>query len=160
MNRLRFDHTARMPKTDWQFETERLRGLLHQYAERRGFAERFDELSHNSRPDVVRVDRERRPRKVFVGNAWIANLAGHATCVTTDEIRCHMRDFRQCVNWGVGGLFAIATNSLGAGLDWVAVLNAMAQREGLTDADLPSFRIKRIGRNAWLVASEQFESVS
>src|SRR5487761_1644881 len=128
MNRLRFDHTARMPKTDWQFETERLRGLLHQYAERRGFAERFDELSHNSRPDVVRVDRERRPRKVFVGNAWIANLAGHATCVTTDEIRCHMRDFRQCVNWG-------------------AVLNAMAQREGLTDADLPSFRIKRIGRN-------------
>ncbi|HQU42737.1 MAG TPA: hypothetical protein PK867_07990 [Pirellulales bacterium] len=160
MNRLRFDCAARMPKADWRFETERLRRLLHQYAERRGFAERFDELSHHSRPDVVRVDRERRPRKVFVGNAWTADLAGHAAGVTTDEIRCHMRDFRKCVSWGVGGLFAIATNSLGAGLDWVAVLDAMAQREGLTGADVPSFRIKRIGRNAWLVTSQQFESAS
>jgi hypothetical protein len=158
MNRLRFDCAARMPKADWRFELERLRGLLHQYAERRGFAQQFDELSDNSRPDVVRVDRERRPRKVFVGNAWIANPAGDATCVTADEIRCHLRDFRQCVSWGVGGLFTIATNRLGAALDWVAVANTMAQTEGLTDTD--RFRIKRIGRNAWLVTSQQFESAS
>jgi hypothetical protein len=154
MNRLRFDCPVRMPKADWRFEMERLRRLLHQYAERRGFAQRFDELSDNSRPDVVRVDRERRPRKVFVGNAWIANVAGHATCVTTDEIRCHMRDFRKCVNWGVGGMFAVAANNLGGALHWVAVLNTMAEREGLSDAGVPSFRMKRISRNAWLVASE------
>lgn len=157
MNRLRFDCPARTPTADWRFEMERLRRLLHQFAERRGFAQRFDELSDSSRPDVVRVDRERRPRQVFVGNAWIADVAGQATCVTMDEIRCQMRDFRKCVNWGVGGMFAIATNNLGVALDWVAVLNTMAESEGLSDADIPSFSVNRISRNAWLVASEQFE---
>lgn len=158
MNRLRFDCLATVPKADWRFEMERLRGLLHQYAEHRGFAQRFDELSDHSRPDVVCVDRERRPRKVFVGNAWLANLAGHETCITADELRCHMRDFRKCVSWGVGGLFAVATNNLGAALDWTVMLNTMAEREGLGDSGVPGFRIKRISRNAWLVALEKFES--
>lgn len=157
MNRLRFDRPLRMPKADWRFEIERLRRLLHQYAERCGFAQRFDELSDNSRPDVVRVDRERRPRMVFVGNASIADVAGDAMCVTTDGIRCHMRDFRKCVSWGVGGMFAVATNNLGAALGWVAVLNTMAETEGLSDADTPCFGIKWISRNAWLVAWERFE---
>lgn len=157
MNRLRFDRPAWTPKADWRSEIERLRCVLHQYAERRGFAQRFDELSNKSRPDVVRVDRERRPRMVFVGNASIANVAGDATCVTTDDIRCHMRDFCKCVSWGVGGMFAVATNNLGVALGWVAVLNKMAETEGLSNADIPRFGIKWLSRNAWLVAWEWFE---
>ena len=153
MNRLKFDDAVRLAEADWHFEKRRLQRLLHQYAERSGFVHQFDQLSQNSSPDVVRTDRDRRPRKVFVGNVSPTEQGTPVTTLRIDEIHGHLRDFGCCVRWGTGGFFAIATNSLGAALKWSPVLNTLSEMEGLTDADggQPNFRIKNLGQRAWIV---------
>lgn len=156
MNRLRFNNAAWMPKTDRRFESLRLQHLLHRYAECRGFAHRFEELSSNSRPDVVRTDRERRPRSVFVGNAAIASDAA-AAGIALHRHQQHLHDFHQCVRWGVGGLFAIATDSLAVALDLSPRINLMAASEKLIDVGAANFRVERFGIDAWLIILRRFE---
>ena len=159
MNRLWFNNAAWMPKTDRQSESLRLRHLLHRYAECQGFVHRFEELSSNSRPEVVRTDRERRPRRVFVGNTAIASDVAAAS-VMLHRHRQHLHDFRQCVQWGVGGLFAIATNSLAVALGLSPRINLMAENEDLIDADLASFRVESFGERAWMIVLRRFKGVS
>lgn len=156
MNRLRFKHAAWMPKTDRRFESLRLQHLLHRYAESRGFAHRFEELSPNSRPDVVRTDRERRPRRVFIGNTAIASDVGVAPIMLHRQ-RQHLHDFHQCVRWGVGGLFAIATNDLAVALDLSPKISLMAEREQLIDMRVASFRVESFGEGAWMIILRRFE---
>lgn len=159
MNRLRFNNAAWMPKTDRPFESLRLQHLLHRYAESRGFAHRFEELSSNSRPDVVRTDRERRPRRVFIGNTAIASDAA-AACGLLHRHSQHLHDFHQCVRWGVGGLFAIATNNLAVALDLSPKINLMAESEELIDSGVASFRVENFGEDAWMVILRRFEGTS
>lgn len=158
MNRLRFINAAWMPKTDRRIESLRLQQLLHRYAETRGFAHRFEELSSNSRPDVVRTDRERRPRRVFIGNIAIGSDA--AAAAMFDRHQQHLHDFYQCVRWGVGGLFTIATNHLAVALDLSPRINRLVAKVEFIDARAAHFRVESLGEDAWMVILRRFEDAS
>lgn len=131
-------------------EHKRLESILDAWAVQLGYEKRYTQLPNGQRPDVLRDFNE----SVFIGDAKDATNETPKTTQTLRRIDSYMQQFGYLLVRGYhGGHFAIATNDGEVAQEWVAVLNLLAIKEGLSGPDhtAPNFKVLEVNEDTWIV---------
>lgn len=134
-------------------EHDRLQSDLDAWAAGRSFSNSYPALPSGKRPDVLRSDKEKK--YLFIGDAKNAENETCKNAETCDRLDNYFKEFAEFISVGwQGGTLAVATNTESDANNWVQVLNTLAMKNRLVNADQSRavFRVEKISsKKTWII---------
>ncbi|HRQ70517.1 MAG TPA: hypothetical protein PLW78_09490 [bacterium] len=134
-------------------EHERLKEVLGNWAKGLGFSIGYASLPSGLRPDVLKSTSDKK--YIFVGDAKDANNETVHNQDTLSRISNYILEYATLLtpNRHAGGIFAIATNSAEAAVEWGKYLNIMTNIAKISGGQglPPDYKVIKIDEKAWIV---------
>jgi hypothetical protein len=132
-----------LPEAAPSEEHERIKDLLHKWAEQRGYLKTYKRFDTGEIPDVLRTDND---KYLFVGDAKNAKNENTSNSQTIIRIFGYIKRFASLLgNPYSGGIIAIATNTNEAANEWVFALNTLCRlAEIQSNGYPPNFQVEKI----------------